>query len=271
MIIVWGGLRGAVGFSLSMVLKEDLWYRELFLTTALVMVLFTVFLQGGTIKLLVKLLKIKLEEDRGNLISVEVQDKVMEDICDGMKAVCGSRGTHGKLMEKVKGLDETMKTLLIHNESKDQLTRRFEKITVNDHFTNLYAPRLIIENLDLKMRSRTTTTTMLDPSDATTDSLQIFREGVKQTNWNMLRQISKEGNDRKRTQTMMAEMDNRKIRTKTILEELSMGSSKDFEATVGTILDSDPKLSDEMVQKLKAQYRYVQAMRKPVSGQSTII
>ena len=105
----WGGLRGAVGFSLAMVLKEDMWYRcyqflllflswnlitdivaqvyhiflilkvigikwtdvvilscrsshqsvdqsmsqpsssrELFLTTALVMVLFTVFLQVGT-------------------------------------------------------------------------------------------------------------------------------------------------------------------------------------------------------------------------------
>ena len=23
----WGGLRGAVGFSLAMVLKEDIWYR----------------------------------------------------------------------------------------------------------------------------------------------------------------------------------------------------------------------------------------------------
>lgn len=28
MIMTWGGLRGAVGFSLAMVLKEDLVYRQ---------------------------------------------------------------------------------------------------------------------------------------------------------------------------------------------------------------------------------------------------
>ena len=27
LIMWWGGLRGAVGFSLAMVLKEDMWYR----------------------------------------------------------------------------------------------------------------------------------------------------------------------------------------------------------------------------------------------------
>ena len=34
-IMSYGGLRGAVGFSLATVLPEDAWYRELFLTTAL--------------------------------------------------------------------------------------------------------------------------------------------------------------------------------------------------------------------------------------------
>ena len=45
-IMAYGGLRGAVGFSLAMVIKEESWYRELFLTTALIMVFFTVFLQA---------------------------------------------------------------------------------------------------------------------------------------------------------------------------------------------------------------------------------
>jgi sodium/hydrogen exchanger-like protein 3 len=53
-IMSYGGLRGAVGFSLAAVLDKDVWYRELFVTTALFMVFFTVFLQGGTIKLLVQ-------------------------------------------------------------------------------------------------------------------------------------------------------------------------------------------------------------------------
>ena len=45
--------RGAVGFSLAVVLDDSMWYKELFLTTALAMVFFTVFVQGSTIKFLV--------------------------------------------------------------------------------------------------------------------------------------------------------------------------------------------------------------------------
>ena len=59
-IMAFGGLRGAVGFSLAEVLCEDVWYRDLFTTTALAMVIFTVFLQGGTIKIFVKLFDIRL-------------------------------------------------------------------------------------------------------------------------------------------------------------------------------------------------------------------
>ena len=87
-IISYGGLRGAVGFSLAAVLPGDAWYRycqlqlflisvfllllllvlpllllaviimsrDLFLTTALAMVLFTVFVQGCSIKLMVGIL-----------------------------------------------------------------------------------------------------------------------------------------------------------------------------------------------------------------------
>ena len=43
-IMAYGGLRGAVGFSLAVVITKDAWYRELFVTAALVMVFFTVFL-----------------------------------------------------------------------------------------------------------------------------------------------------------------------------------------------------------------------------------
>ena len=49
-IMAYGGLRGAVGFSLAVVLSKDEWYRELFVSTALVMVFFTVFLQGENLK-----------------------------------------------------------------------------------------------------------------------------------------------------------------------------------------------------------------------------
>merc|ERR1712032_860243 len=145
LIMWWGGLRGAVGFSLAMVLKEEMWYRELFLTTALVMVLFTVFLQGGTIKLMVKTLGIDLEEDRGDVIGLDVQDKVMEDITQGVLAICGNSGARNEVAKKMKVADGKVRKALIRDDVKTELQRRFESISVRDHITNLYAPRLIVE------------------------------------------------------------------------------------------------------------------------------
>ena len=55
----YGGLRGAVGFSLAKILSDDNLFKDMFVTTTIVMVLFTVFIQGGTIKLLVEKLEIK--------------------------------------------------------------------------------------------------------------------------------------------------------------------------------------------------------------------
>ena len=58
-IIGYGGLRGAVGFSLALILSDTNQFKDLFLTTAIFMVYFTTFLQGGTIKWIVSLLSIE--------------------------------------------------------------------------------------------------------------------------------------------------------------------------------------------------------------------
>ena len=52
-------MRGAVGFSLVEILDNTNPYKNLFVTTTLFMIAFTVFLQGGTIKLFVEKLKIR--------------------------------------------------------------------------------------------------------------------------------------------------------------------------------------------------------------------
>jgi NhaP-type Na+/H+ or K+/H+ antiporter len=49
------------------------WYRELFVSAALAMVFFTVFLQGSTIKLLVKCLDIKLVNEKEYKLSSDIQ------------------------------------------------------------------------------------------------------------------------------------------------------------------------------------------------------
>jgi len=266
LIMTWGGLRGAVGFSLAMVLKEHLWYRELFLTTALVMVLFTVFLQGGTIKLLVKLLKIDLQESPDALIGIEVQNKVMENITQGMNSICGNMETRGKLRQHLKNLDTIIKDKLIHDESKDQLQRRFEKITVEDHFTNLYAPRLIVG-----------TQVSVDETDVEDDeatTVKIFRKGMKNSNWNKLRTQSVEESGSRRARTMLAALERRNRTAKDMGMEVlhtplhTRTHSMIMEPETMTGMELNPEspqslgVNDDVIRRLKAQYEAVQSKRK---------
>ena len=48
--MAYGGLRGAVGFSLVTILDDNDPFKNIFLTTTLVMIFFTVFIQGKTEK-----------------------------------------------------------------------------------------------------------------------------------------------------------------------------------------------------------------------------
>lgn len=145
-VMAYGGLRGAVGFSLAVVLKrtEDNWYRELFVSTALTMVFFTVFLQGSTIKFLVKWLHIKLQrENTTRLVSIEVHKKLMYDLMAGVETIIGHHGTW-ESWEYVRYLDANyISNVLVSDHCKEDLQRRFEKICLDDHYTHLYAPTII--------------------------------------------------------------------------------------------------------------------------------
>ena len=58
-ILSYGGLRGAVGFSLVTILDEENPFKDIFLTTTLFVIFFTVFIQGASIKFVVSKLKIQ--------------------------------------------------------------------------------------------------------------------------------------------------------------------------------------------------------------------
>ena len=62
-IVGYGGLRGAVAFSLANVLKEDNPFKPIFLGSIIVVVFVTVFLQGGTMKYFVNKLHIKTQRN----------------------------------------------------------------------------------------------------------------------------------------------------------------------------------------------------------------
>ncbi len=138
-IMAYGGLRGAVGFSLIYVLftkdeKENGEVSEtnrMFLTTTLVVVFFTVFVQGGTIKPLVNGLKItrKAERDKCHIIA-DVNKKTADHLMAGIESIAGrlTIGSYYKIVETFDNL--YVKKFLLSKKARDRLTLRYIIIIV---------------------------------------------------------------------------------------------------------------------------------------------
>ena len=103
--MAYGGLRGAVGFSLVTILPEANPMKDIFLTTTLVMIFFTVFIQGGTIKLLVSKLKITKKAEEEKSIGKDVNLKMIDNVMAGVESVMG-RLSRYSMMEKFRNFDK---------------------------------------------------------------------------------------------------------------------------------------------------------------------
>ncbi|XP_030605493.1 sodium/hydrogen exchanger 1 isoform X2 [Archocentrus centrarchus] len=94
-IIAYGGLRGAIAFSLGFLLdKKHFPERELFLTAIITVIFFTVFVQGMTIKPLVELLAVKKKQEAKRSINEEIHTQFLDHLLTGIEDICGHYGHH---------------------------------------------------------------------------------------------------------------------------------------------------------------------------------
>ncbi|KAG1672168.1 Sodium/hydrogen exchanger 2 [Nymphon striatum] len=147
-IMAYGGLRGAVSFSLVLLLDpEFVSMKQIFVTTTLVVVIFTVFIQGITIKPLVNLLRIKKSNDEKTTLFDEINYKLIDHVMAGIEEISGSLGDF-----YIKALfhhynNKYIKPYLIRSVSvSGNLNKLYEKVTLADHFANLYGPAICLED-----------------------------------------------------------------------------------------------------------------------------
>ncbi|KAJ8389409.1 hypothetical protein AAFF_G00119470 [Aldrovandia affinis] len=94
-ILAFGGLRGAIAFSLGYLLKQEHFpMKNMFLTSIIVIIFFTVFVQGITIRPLVDLLAVKRKQESKQSINEEIHTQVMGNLLAGIDSVCGCYGHH---------------------------------------------------------------------------------------------------------------------------------------------------------------------------------
>ncbi|KAL7394489.1 hypothetical protein ABVT39_026868 [Epinephelus coioides] len=94
-IVAYGGLRGAIAFSLGFLLKKEHFaMREIFLTAIITVIFFTVFVQGMTIKPLVELLAVKKKQEAKRSINEEIHTQFLDHLLTGIEDICGHYGHH---------------------------------------------------------------------------------------------------------------------------------------------------------------------------------
>merc|ERR1712192_302398 len=208
-------------------------------------------------------------EDRGDVIGLDVQDKVMEDITQGVLAICGNSGARNKVSKKMKVADGKVRKALIRDDVKTELQRRFESISVRDHITNLYAPRLIVEKTMTDQQRQESVVSKEGDNDngmKAVDSKQKqdkmerkqFRKQVDK-NMGMLRSYSAEENSGNRSRQLLKEVERRQKAARDM--ELEVLKEEGMNKDTDRLLAPQQDCGDAVIQIMKAQYASVQAKK----------
>uniref|UniRef100_A0A1I7TZL0 Sodium/hydrogen exchanger n=1 Tax=Caenorhabditis tropicalis TaxID=1561998 RepID=A0A1I7TZL0_9PELO len=94
-IMAFGGLRGAICFGLVLTIDgEVVPAKPIMISTTLVVIVFTVFIQGTMIKPLVSYLNVKIDEAHDKSLFQSCMEHSFEDTMCGVEAIIGSHGQY---------------------------------------------------------------------------------------------------------------------------------------------------------------------------------
>ncbi|XP_048367832.1 sodium/hydrogen exchanger 3 [Sphaerodactylus townsendi] len=134
-VMSYGGLRGAVAFALVVLLdKNKVKDKDLFVSTTIIVVFFTVIFQGLTIKPLVQWLKVKKSEHREPKLNEKLQSRAFDHILSAIEDISGQIGNN-YLREKWTNLDRKYISKVLMRQSaqkKDQIFKVFQELNLKD-------------------------------------------------------------------------------------------------------------------------------------------
>ncbi|KAM9573134.1 sodium/hydrogen exchanger 3 isoform 2-T2 [Guaruba guarouba] len=135
-VMSYGGLRGAVAFALVVLLDvKKVKEKNLFVSTTIIVVFFTVIFQGLTIKPLVQWLKVKKTEHREPKLNEKLHGRAFDHILSAIEDISGQIG-HNYLRDKWSNFDRKFlsKVLMRRSaqKSRDQILNVFHELNLKD-------------------------------------------------------------------------------------------------------------------------------------------
>ncbi|CAB4065220.1 SLC9A1 [Lepeophtheirus salmonis] len=148
-IMAYGGLRGAVGFSLAALISDNKKYKDMVVTTTIIVIFFTVFVQGSTIKLFVNKLHIQKKAKKDRSVGKFVNFKLIDQVMAGVEAITGHVSKY-TIMKTLEQFDTNyVKKILINKGSLDVMERKLQAATMDEHYARLYGPAVLVSESKL--------------------------------------------------------------------------------------------------------------------------
>ncbi|XP_067624019.1 uncharacterized protein Nhe2 isoform X17 [Eurosta solidaginis] len=135
-VMSYGGLRGAVAFALVLLVDERIVkQKDMYVTTTIAVIYFTVFLQGITIKPLVKLLKVKRASKKKPTMNERIHERFMDHLMAGIEDIIGKTGNYN-VRDKFKRFDNRFIRPLVIRDLKQgaepKIIETYSKLTMRD-------------------------------------------------------------------------------------------------------------------------------------------
>ncbi|XP_039755511.1 sodium/hydrogen exchanger 3 isoform X2 [Pararge aegeria] len=134
-VMSYGGLRGAVAFALVLLIDPEVVnLQPMFVTTTIAVIYFTVFIQGITIKPLVKILNVKTGEKRKPTMNERIHERFMDHLMAGVEDILGKHGNH-HIRDKFKRFDNRfIRPFLLRNYqgAEPKILETYSKLAMKD-------------------------------------------------------------------------------------------------------------------------------------------
>ncbi|KAM9334149.1 sodium/hydrogen exchanger 2-like [Symphorus nematophorus] len=139
--LAYGGLRGAICFALVFTLPDNINRRSLFVTASIAMIIFTVFIQGISIRPIVEYINIRRTNKDMHTINQEVHIRVMEHIVCGIEDLCG-QWSHYYWKDKFKKFNDRIlrRILLRDNRAESSIVSLYKKLELQNAIDLLDTP-----------------------------------------------------------------------------------------------------------------------------------
>uniref|UniRef100_H3A308 Sodium/hydrogen exchanger n=1 Tax=Latimeria chalumnae TaxID=7897 RepID=H3A308_LATCH len=167
-VMSYGGLRGAVAFALVVLLNESkVKAKGYFVATTMIVVFFTVIIQGLTIKPLVDWLKVKRSDHHKPTLNEELHERAFDHILAAVEDIAGRHGYH-HWRDKWEHFDKQYLSQLLMRKSayriKDEIWEVYHKLNVRDAMSFVDQGGHVLSSTKLALPSMPSRTSLSETS-----------------------------------------------------------------------------------------------------------